>query len=94
MDDFLLQIILGDIRNGLLAAILETGWKIAKDAMLEVGNPITFLGIDIVKLPNGDLKLYQERFADSLLSKHGMEMAPLSESYKWDRFLHNLMYPL
>ena len=64
---------LGDLRSGLLAAILATGWKLAKDAMLEVGNPITFLGIDIIKLPNGDLKLYQERFTDSLLSKHGME---------------------
>ena len=26
VDDFLLQMKLGDTRNGLLAAILETGW--------------------------------------------------------------------
>ena len=73
VDDFLLQMNLGDVRSGLLAASIETGWKFAKDTMLEERNPITFLGIDIIELPSGDLKLYQERFADSLLSKHGTE---------------------
>ena len=73
VDDFLLHMSLGDVRDGLLAAIKDVGWKLAKEAILDINNPITFLGIDIIEFPSGDLKLYQERFTDTLLSKHHME---------------------
>ena len=57
VDDFLLQVKGGPMRDAFLGA-LGALWKLAKEEILTVSNPITFLGIDIVLKPNGDCLLY------------------------------------
>ena len=34
--------------------------------------PLTFLGIDIELLPNGDTRIHQQKFMESILAKHNM----------------------
>jgi len=71
VDDFLLQVSAGAMRDAFLAS-LSSVWTLAKEEDLTVAHPITFLGIDIVLRPNGDVFLHQERFVDSILNKHNM----------------------
>ena len=40
--------------------------------LVDMSHSITFLGIDMDLLPNGDVKLSQRSFVKSLLVKHGM----------------------
>ena len=71
VDDFLLQAPAGSMRSSFLSA-LGSIWTLAKESTLCVDTPLTFLGMDIHLLVNGDLQLQQERFVDSILSKYGM----------------------
>ncbi|MEC9354534.1 MAG: reverse transcriptase domain-containing protein, partial [Candidatus Thermoplasmatota archaeon] len=71
VDDFLLQTQLGALRDSFLAA-LGAVWTLAKEEVLTVDHPITFLGIDIILKPNGDIYLHQQRFVESLLQKYNL----------------------
>ncbi|CAK0890890.1 unnamed protein product, partial [Prorocentrum cordatum] len=57
-DDLLVVTDLGSMRSAFLAAMGST-WTLAKEAILEVSRPLTFLGIDVTLLHNGDIKLHQ-----------------------------------
>ena len=71
VDDFLLQVKAGTVRDGFLAALGKV-WTLDKEKTLEAGTPFTFLGIEIDMKKNGDIQLHQGQFADSLLEKYGM----------------------
>ena len=71
VDDFLLQVSAGAMRDAFLASLASV-WTLAKEEDLTVANPIIFLGIEIVLRPNGDVFLHQRRFLESLLTKHNM----------------------
>jgi len=58
VDDFLLQVSAGAMRDAFLAS-LSSVWTLAKEEDLTVAHPITFLGIDIVLRPNGDVFLHR-----------------------------------
>ena len=47
-------------------------WTLAKEKILTDATPITFLGIDMSLMKNGDVNLNQRAFAQQLLDKHGM----------------------
>ena len=71
VDDFLLQTYEGGIRDGLLAQ-MKGVWTLAKEEILTVDHPITFLGLDIALRANGDVYLSQDQFVRGLLDKYGM----------------------
>ena len=71
VDDFLLQVKCGSMRDAFLAAVGQI-WTLAKEETLTEDHPITFLGIDIQMRKNGDYFLHQQRFVESLLEKYGM----------------------
>jgi hypothetical protein len=56
VDDFLLQVTAGAMRDAFLASLASV-WTLAKEEDFTVAHPITFLGIDIVLRPNGDVFL-------------------------------------
>ena len=71
VDDFLLSTFLGPIRDALLQALKEI-WTLAKEKILTIDSPITFLGIDLQLAKNGDLTLTHKGFTQQLLEKHGL----------------------
>ena len=71
VDDLLLQAPLGGVRDGLLKA-MEVRWTLTKEVTLQVGCPLTFLGIEMELRANGDLFLHQRAFIDLILAKHGL----------------------
>ena len=63
------------MRDALIEALGKL-WKLGKKAILTVDEPLTFLGILNLQ-PNGDIILKQDKFADSILEKHGiLDYAP------------------
>ena len=72
VDDFLLQARLCQMRTAFLQSLGQI-WTLAKEAVLQAGSPLTFLGIDLHLRDNGDIYLNQERFTNSLLTKYSMD---------------------
>ena len=72
VDDFLLQTSVGTMRTSLLEALGRL-WTLAKEAILSVSEPITFLGVQLRLRDNGDVLLSQTAFTENLLQKHEMD---------------------
>ena len=59
------------MRRGLTAAV-EKIWEVT-EVDLEKGVPFTFLGIELDRRANGDLKIHQSTFTKQLLTNYGFD---------------------
>ena len=84
VDDFLLQTLPGELRNGLLAA-LGNVWKLEKEITLSATQPLTFLGLDMELQKNGDIFLHQKQFVASILEKYSMQGCKGSKNVQIDK---------
>ena len=71
VDDFLLQIQPGEMRDKFLKTLADI-WTLSKNETLTVEHPLTFLGIEIELRANGDAFIHQQTFTESILAKHNM----------------------
>ena len=71
VDDLLLLSPKGPMRDGLTAAVKKI-WEVTEVDLIQ-GVPFAFLGIEIDRRANGDLKIHQSAFTKQLLGNYGFD---------------------
>ena len=74
VDDLLLLCPQGAMRAGLERALTEnTAWEITKVDLIP-GVPFTFLGLEIERKQNNDIRIHQTAFTKALLARYGFDL--------------------
>ena len=81
VDDLLLMFPSSSLRVAFNTA-LRALWTLSSEQVLDGSAPFVFLGLELQRLPNGDLLVHQGSFVRQLLTSYGLEvvLSPWAQS--------------